>query len=94
MFAGRVSSRTTWRWRKLELGGVLDRDHALVLADEAGQDVEQRRLTRAGAAGDDGVQPAGDGRLEEVLHRGRPRLAADQVVGAELVGAEAANGHR
>jgi Rad3-related DNA helicase len=79
---------------KLELGGVLDRHYALVLADEAGQDIEQCRLARAGASGDDRVQPAGYGRLEEVFHRGRPRLAADQVVGTELLGAEAANRHR
>jgi len=30
---------------ELELGGVLDRDDALVLRDEAGKDVEERRLS-------------------------------------------------
>ena len=60
--------------------GVLDRDDALVVGDEAREDVEQRRLAGAGAARDDDVQPAGDGRLQEVEHRLRQRLALDQVV--------------
>ena len=34
----------------LELGGVLDRDHALVVRDEASDDVEGGRLARTGAA--------------------------------------------
>src|SRR5688572_5618667 len=38
---------------ELELGSVFDRDHALVLADETGKNVEERRFARAGAAGDD-----------------------------------------
>ncbi len=50
---------------QLQLGRVFDRDDALVLADEAGQDVEQRRLAGAGAARDDDVQPAGDCRRRE-----------------------------
>ena len=42
-----------------QLGGVLDRDDALAVADEAREDVEQRRLAGAGAARDDDVEPAG-----------------------------------
>ena len=58
MLAGRVSSWTTWCWLQLQLGGVLDGDDALVLGDEARDDVEQRGLARAGAAGDDDVRRA------------------------------------
>ena len=36
-FAGRVSSVTTCGWLQLQLGGVLDRDDALVLGDEAAE---------------------------------------------------------
>ena len=43
---------------QLQLGGVLDRDDALVLGDEAGQHVEQRRLAGAGAAADQAVEPS------------------------------------
>ena len=51
---------------ELELGGVLDGDDALVLGQVAGEDVEGRRLPRAGAAGDDDVEPPDDARPEEV----------------------------
>ena len=44
------------RLLQLQLGGVLDGDDALVVRDERRQDVQQRRLARAGAAGDDDVQ--------------------------------------
>ena len=91
MFAGRVSSRTTCRCRSLSSAAssiVTTRSLSLMKLDRM---FEQRRLARAGAARDDDVQPAGDGRLQELAHRLRPRLAPDQVVGAELVGAETAN---
>ena len=47
------------------------------VADEAGEDVQQRRLAGAGAARDDDVQAAGDRRLQEVaasaaVHDSRP----------------------
>ena len=70
---------------------VLDRDDALVVRDEARQDVEQRRLAGAGAARHDDVQPAVHGRLQEVEHRLRQRLALDQVLRAQAVGAETAD---
>ena len=44
-----------------QLGRVLDRDDPLLVGDEAREHVEQRRLARAGAAGDDDVQAARDG---------------------------------
>ena len=41
----------------LQFGRVLDRDDALLRRDEAGEHVEERRLTGAGAAADQTVQP-------------------------------------
>ena len=38
---------------ELQLGGVLDRDDALVVGDERGEHVEHGRLAGAGAAGDE-----------------------------------------
>ena len=43
---------------QLELGGVLDRDDALVVGDERRQHVERGRLAGAGTAGDHDVEPA------------------------------------
>ena len=43
---------------ELELGGVLDRDDALVARDEGRDRVQRRRLTGAGTAGDEDVQLA------------------------------------
>src|ERR1035437_39487 len=43
---------------ELELGGVLDGDDALVLGDEAGEDVECGGLSRPGAAADHHVEAA------------------------------------
>ena len=45
------------RLAQLELGRVLDGDDPLGGRDERGQDVEQRRLAGAGAAGDQDVEP-------------------------------------
>ena len=77
-----------------QLGGVLDRDDALEVRDEAGEHVEQRRLAGAGAARHDDVQPAGDRRAQEIEHRLRHRLALDEVVGAEPAGAKPPNRER
>jgi hypothetical protein len=52
MLGGRVSSRTTCGCWSMELGRVLDRDDALLVRNVAREDVEQRRLAGAGAAGD------------------------------------------
>src|SRR5204862_705057 len=45
---------------QLQLCGVFDRHDALAFADETGQHVEQRRLTGAGAAADERVEPRPD----------------------------------
>ena len=49
-----------------QLGGVLDRDDALVLGDEPETHVEQRRLAGAGAAADEDVEAAAHARLEQL----------------------------
>src|SRR5438874_5285355 len=71
---------------KLELRGVFDGDDALVGGNEAGQDVQQRRLARRGPARDQDAQPAVDRRPQELHHVlggaahlqevGRPKLVS------------------
>ena len=74
-----------------QLGGVLDRDHALARADEPGQDVERRRLARAGAAADEHARPGAHRAGEEVEQRRRERAVGDQLLGGEAAAAEAAD---
>ena len=71
-----------------QLGGVLDRDDALEVRDEAGEHVQQRRLAGAGAARHDDVETAGDRRAQEIEHRLGHRLALDHVFGADPAGAK------
>ncbi len=78
----------------LQLGGVFDRDDALVVGNEVRQHVEERRLAGAGAAGDDDVLALLDADLEKRRHRCRQRAVADQVVGVELASCELADGQR
>ena len=59
------------RLLQLQLGRVLDRDHALAGVDQLRHGVEHRGLAGAGAAGDDDVEPAGGGDLEHAGHRRR-----------------------
>ena len=65
---------------ELELGRVLDRDDALVVGHERRQGVERRRLSGAGAAGDEDVQLALHAGGEELRGLGRERAELDQVV--------------
>ena len=51
---------------ELELGRVLDRDDALVVRDGRREHVQRRRLTGAGAAGDEDVELAAHAGLEEL----------------------------
>ena len=52
-----------------ELRGVLDGHDALAIGYEARQRIQQRRLTCAGAARHDHIQPRSDDALQEVQHR-------------------------
>src|SRR6478672_3093820 len=68
LFAWIVVSEPSWPvFHRLEHvdGRALDRDDALPLGDERGEDVQERRLARAGTARDQHVQLALDARLQE-----------------------------
>ena len=73
---------------ELELGGVLDRDDALVLGDERREHVEGGGLAGAGAAGDDDVEPAADAGVQEV---GGARLSEPKLIRSSTVSGSAAN---
>src|SRR5207248_2559368 len=77
-----------------QLGGVLDRDDALVRRQVPGQHVEQRGLAGAGTAADHDVQPAEDARGEEVGDLRGEGTEADQVLGGVRVGGELPDGQR
>ena len=66
MFGGRVSSRTTWSWWSWSstASSMVTMRSSSGMND--GQDVQQRGLAGAGAAGDQDVQPAADAGLEEL----------------------------
>jgi hypothetical protein len=64
-----------------QLGGVLDRDHAVVGRDPHRKRIEQRGLARAGPAGDEDAAPRAH-RLREQL----PRSLGEGPAGDELVG--------
>ena len=74
-----------------QLGGVLDGDDPLAVADELRQRVERRRLARAGAAADEDVAAREHRALQQVAQRRRPGAVGDEVVGTEAARAEAAD---
>ena len=78
----------------LQLGRVLDRDHTLVVRDEARDHVEGRRLARPGAARDQDVHAAEHGGLEELRHGGAEASLAGEVLHAEHGVLELADGQR
>ena len=71
---------------ELELLRVLDGDDALVGGNERRQHVEHRRLTGAGTAGHDDVQPAHHAGLQEPGRVRVQRAEADEVVDLERIG--------
>ena len=58
------------RLLQLQLGGVLDRHGALAVVDHPRHGVEERGLARAGAAGDQDVEPRAPGDLQHGRHVG------------------------
>ncbi len=80
------------RLLKLQLGGVLAGDDALVLIDIPGQAIQQRRLAGTGTAGDDDVaaHPADD--LEYLGAFCRDCAKLDELVESELVLLELTDG--
>ena len=74
---------------ELQLGRVLDGDDALVVGDERREDVEHRRLARAGAARDEDVEARLDARLAG--SRTSPGVAVPKRIRSSTVKGEAAN---
>ena len=79
------------RLLQLQFGGILNRDDALPGRDETGERVEQRGLARAGAAGDDDVEPRLDRGLQQRHHPAGQRPLLHQVFRHQLIRAEAAD---
>ena len=73
------------RLLELKLGRVLAGDDALVVLDVAGEAVEQRRLARAGAAGDEDVAARARDDLEDGRAFRRDRAELDELVERQLV---------
>ena len=76
---------------QLKFRRVFDRDDAFLVADEAGEDVQQRRLAGAGAAADDAVQARADAVNQEVEHRAGERPQRDEILGLQPFGRETAD---
>ena len=94
MFAGRVSSRTTWRWRSLSSAAS-----SIVTTRSCSPMKPDRMLSSVVLPAPVPPDTMTFSRQATAASRKSficvgPRLAADQVVGAELVGAEAADRHR
>src|SRR5579885_1535256 len=66
------------RLLQLKLGGVLDRDDTLVVADLARERVQERGLSGSGASGDDDVEPAARADLQRAGDLGRDAAVFDQ----------------
>ncbi len=79
---------------KLELGRILDGDDAFVLGDEAAQDVERGRLSRAGAAADHDVHLPAHTCAKKANHVLRDRSVFDQVIDGQRLFGELSDGHR
>src|SRR5579875_389082 len=77
---------------ELQLLGVLDGDDPLVLRDERRQDVEQRGLPSAGAPRDQDDESAEHAGFDELPRRGGEGAEADQVLDAERILGELADG--
>ncbi len=82
------------RLLQLQFGGVLAGDDALVVIDVAGEAIEQRRLAGAGAAGDQGIDPAAADDFEDFRAFGRNRAVFDELLERQLVLLEFADGER
>ncbi len=78
---------------ELQFGGVFDGDDALGVRDEAGENVEQRGLAGAGAAGDEHVQAGLHDRRQQLEHRlGEALVRRSCCAGRDWIAAEAADG--
>ena len=89
-----VLERDDMRVVDLQLRGVFDRDHTLVVRDEACDHVERGRLARARAAGDEDVHATQHRGLQELRHRGAEAALAGEVFHAQYGVFELADGER
>src|SRR5947207_6057340 len=79
---------------ELELSRILDGDDPLLIRDERGQAVEERRLPRARAAGNEDVEPRAHHGAQHRHHIGRERAQAHHVLDRERAPAEAPDGEQ
>src|SRR2546425_2254284 len=80
--------------RIARFGRFLDGDDALLVRDERGQAVEKGRLPRAGAAGDEDVEPRAHHGAQHGHHLGRERAQAQHILDRERGPAEAPDGEQ
>ena len=92
MFAGRVSSRTTWSCCNCNSAASSMVTMRSVLGMKLESVFKQRRLAGAGAAGNEDVQPGLDRPFQEHHHLGREGLEVQQVFELQRIGAETADG--
>ena len=77
---------------KLQFGGIFNGDDALIFGDEAGEHIEQGGFAGAGTARDDDVQARDHAGAHEIGHVLGDRAEFDQLLYAELVLLEFADG--
>src|SRR4051812_41707025 len=80
------------RLLKLKFGSVFAGDDALVVVDELGKTVEQRRLAGTGAAGHQRVDAATADDLEDLCAFRRNRVVFDELAERQLILLELTNG--
>ena len=78
---------------QIQFGGILDRDDALLLRDEARERIQHGGLAGARAARDHDVQPRFHAAAQEIQHAGGEGLVLDQVLGGEHALAVAPDRH-
>src|SRR5437763_12765148 len=77
---------------ELKLGRVFDRADALAIGDERREHIQQRRLSGAGAAAHQTVEPRVHAVAEKPEHIRRQRLETHQVVGLQTLGWKSPDG--
>jgi hypothetical protein len=82
------------RLLQLQLARIFDHHHAIALRDERGQTVEQARLARARAAGDDDVLLGRHERREQLRGIWRERSEREQLLDRERILRKAPDRHR
>jgi len=76
---------------KLKLGRILDRDNPLAVRDEAGEHIEKRRLSGAGASADQTVQPRAHAVGQKLEHLRRHCRQVYQIGGPQALRRKSTN---